>query len=1140
MCFIRVLILGIGCFLVMHITENLSCQAQSFIYSFDQSPHGKNTGLNSGSNLEFVNHPLSLLSPFDSNADDDISNEFGIWIQRSLGQYGYAMVQNTSGFTGSYTIEAFIRPESVPAGSLAADRHGIVQLNDAEGQLTGFYLTRVQGTARLGAVIRRRAGGFASLTGQSALESGRWYHVMLRVTDPGAEDATVDSARLYVNGNLDATVTGQAFVFMPRMTNLYVGTVAGSSRCFDGAMDQIRILNGVDHATWLEQIPNALLVLRRTPNLRISRPAGHFQIRLDYEAADNGRFVVLSSEGHLSAEMEFSPVGELFLQDASLNGFWIDSDDPEEFAGSSGENSERPLLSEVNERYYKIAYEPMAFPIVGTVKDILEDGQGDFDPWNQQRWVDWYAGGVLVKPFILNTSVRFATRETAWTPNLSGLSVDYLFLVSDTQCQEIDGNGLVLDARKAGYRTRTLDQLYEAGQAEWKKTEGLMNGFRFSQPRDASQSPTRIHGLTLKGFRQGIRTWRNQNHPLMIEDCIFTRNEWGTYFSGSHTHVIRNQYLENCLGGFYAGHGSNHLVIEENLFRDNNYAQLHFYSDMILDTAYGCEVFNNMLLPSQVTFSPFRIGITLYRNLDDRITGPFNNHIYQNTMEGYSTGFHIGSRMGRDIHYDVSKEARDHVHTNIFENNILRNTTIGFKITASGNLYQKNTFENVEKPFVLHCVFYNLIENVINDQSGASVSFWWSALDYPAYSQWFPLPHVLSSAIPVSEKVIHAHSDRGAPSYPSSAVGTFIQAPTLLKGSDFLQTHSTGGKPIDFAVGDFVGLNPGPEIAVIWDQPVSNIQGENYYTMIIYDSRGIELGRSGRSKMRWGMLTAGNFLRTKSGYFDPEDEIAAVYSEPVDGRYPVYVFRRGFAEPEVTLLQNNTEPVQSLAAGNFKTDGDVLDEIALVLKSGSQDIIYVKPSEPQWLALTTSIPVRLSRIAAGNFDGNAGNGDEVAGISTTADPTSSDYPIYFFRPRGTGSFAQAASGASSPWAAIGAGAFEGTEVRDSVVVSSSAVNEGIHPLEYYLPGSGVPFKTDWQDVLVAPVLSLGAGRLPVGEDLTDYERVQGLSGPDYGAQIAGWGDHAVVLSSLSQLAYWMTVNPEQETQRHLRATPLLR
>lgn len=65
------------------------------------------------------------------------------------------------------------------------------------------------------------------------------------------------------------------------------------------------------------------------------------------------------------------------------------------------------------------------------ISPVLRNNQGDFDPWNKNRWLVWYKNDKIVETFEIDTSVRFADRASDWSPDLSQPTSGVLFLVSE-------------------------------------------------------------------------------------------------------------------------------------------------------------------------------------------------------------------------------------------------------------------------------------------------------------------------------------------------------------------------------------------------------------------------------------------------------------------------------------------------------------------------------------------------------------------------------------------------------------------------------------------------------------------------------------------------------------------------------------
>jgi hypothetical protein len=349
-----------------------------------------------------------------------------------------------------------------------------------------------------------------------------------------------------------------------------------------------------------------------------------------------------------------------------------------------------------------------------------------------------------------------------------------------------------------------------------------------------------------------------------------------------------------------------------------------------------------------------------------------------------------------------------------------------------------------------------------------------------------------------------------------------------LTGIPMKDVYSAGGTPIDIACCDFYNNSPGDELAVLWDQPISNISGNNYYSIVIYDKSGIEINRCGRSSKKWKTIAAGDFLSEKG------HEIAVTPAEAVDGKYPVYIFRRGYESPHAVILAENTIEIKSMAAGNFY-QSDNYDEIAIVFETGSTNITYVKPNSG-WSSSTISVPAALRDITAGNFDGLYG--DEVAGV--TDSPSSI---VYYFKPSTSGAFTTSGSSGGSNWTAVSGGNFDGNSNSDQTAVAGQ-VYDGICEISYFQPGSPSAFKKADEKALGVEIASMTAGYFYLDERSQSYQRIRGFQPTeDYSSQIDSWGKHTIVLPILPQTtaipAFWIT-SDSTGNKSHLAVTPLFK
>jgi parallel beta-helix repeat protein len=832
------------------------------------------------------------------------------------------------------------------------------------------------------------------------------------------------------------------------------------------------------------------------------------------------------------------------------------------------------------------------------ISSVLNNGQGDFDPWNQTRWAAWYSSGKVKYPFEIDCSVRFAARTTPWQADLSSLTDPYyvagvnskwpkLFIVTTNNSIAIDGHGLVIDARKSSTYGWDLEYYY-TNQPTTATGWGGWYGFYFHQTglvsgTDAGSTLTNIH---LIGFRHGISVDFAHQRQFTVSDSVFQTCVDGAYTRGANVTFSGCQFKENAYGGVYAECESHGYVFENCTFRDNDFLNNASYGDIMLDACYNYTIRNCQFLPAYMTI-PYHKAITMYRNAgeadDIREHAVHSNLIENNTFDGYNVAIDSSIREGMLTANDKAYEGRCYTNNNTVRGCDFSNCKIGLRLAGQFNTIDNNTFTNVEREIVLHNVFYKQLGNTILRQPGTTVWLWSAASDYSEYADYvaYPTDPGLNSGIGKEEKLYFVRSD-GTATINDPSPARLIVADTLLvpdaadytrdlavdmqdlyalcdlwldgtadndefsqlsaswqRANDMRDVYSTGGTPIDIAAGDFALHLPGNETAVIWDQPLSNVSDTNYYSIIIYDANGVELDRCGRSTSRWSIIAAGNFAAdTGTRVVNETEEIAAVSSEPdANGYYPIYIFRKGFMAPAVTLAATNTTPITALAAGNFKTTGDVYDEVAAVF-SGGTSIHYYKPTDSAWTAVTTNAG-QLKDIAAGNFDNNASNGDEAAGITNTT-PF-----IYFYRCGQSGIYTTAGSAGQPVWSAIGAGNFDGgSTTRDEAAVAASVPAGDVYAICCYAAGEAAPFKQIRSAVVGVPVKALDGGNVSIGEGLGLYERAEGFSASDYGAAMAGWGDEVLVLPSAPQTTsipvFWLNCAPDNSGQQYLKVTPVIR
>ena len=437
------------------------------------------------------------------------------------------------------------------------------------------------------------------------------------------------------------------------------------------------------------------------------------------------------------------------------------------------------------------------------ITSVLNTGQSDFDPWNTERWEAWYSGGVIVEPFDISTDVNFAVKTGDWYPELSTSLADSGKIFGITgQGIVVDGKGLVVDGRPSAYRADTLSTVYNDSD-RLGDTIRFKRCFSLGQPLNPSiTDSTIIQNFTVKGFSQGMRV--SSQHPLIIRNCIFSRNEWGFNFSGLATTVTANQFLENGRGAMYNGAGGGKAFITYNTYRDNGYVPEASYGDIVMDTTYKTSIEHNYFIESQYTPTHFSAAISIYRNMGEnnslRENTPYLNFIRYNSINDRQVGVHMGARMGIDYDFahDITQESRDYGYYNTIQSNNFNDVTVGIKLNTSGNKIESNTFTNVAKPIVLNCVYYSLTENIINNQNASDVYFWMKYSDYISYAWLFPYQWERNRGIAESEKLVHVRSDYGSDDFTYTGSGTLIVSPTLMVDDNAVVADFDGDKKINF------------------------------------------------------------------------------------------------------------------------------------------------------------------------------------------------------------------------------------------------------------------------------------------------------------------------------------------------------
>ncbi|MEA2069286.1 MAG: hypothetical protein U9P12_08805, partial [Verrucomicrobiota bacterium] len=637
----------------------------------------------------------------------------------------------------------------------------------------------------------------------------------------------------------------------------------------------------------------------------------------------------------------------------------------------------------------------------------------------------------------------------------------------------IEGNGLVLDIRTPELAGMSVSDIYDLTYTEARALIPYnVYGVYFNQQAGDPASAS-VSGITFYGFDKAIQCHHFNRMAGGITNCLLGFNEWAIFPRGTPSFLVQDCTIHcNLLGGVYGEYNSANWAFRNNTFYDNNPVGQNSWGDMVLDACHDYLLEGNRFLgttqPSKVR--NYFTGISLYRNRGEadnvREFASSRHLIRDNAFSGYHIAVDIAVRTGGVSGNDKSEETRTYAYDNTFADNTFSNCVIGFHVVGNRNTLARNTYVNVEREVALHSPFYKNEGTLFDGEGDTSVWLWGDASDFSAYADYIPYQDNADRHVSQSDRLFFVSSINGAPDFHDTTDGKiFVHEQSLLNGNSMQSVRNNGGTIHDIAVADFDANAPGVEFAVIWDQPVSRISSgsltyADYYSIIIYDQSGKEIDRCGRSTLQWDAITAGNFVEGRGWiHFDEEAEVAAVHTSAESGSYPVYIFRRGWAEAATTNQSSASVPVADLAVERTAGSGYV----SLAVARGTA-VDRLTPSTGSETSFCTLASTPLA-IQLGEFDGNLSDGNELAALSSGS--------IQFYE---SGSSSAFKSGAGGSWNTFSAGEFNGDpNDGDELAVASATATGGLYPVSYFDHALTNAFKTQSHSVLSEKTRAMASG-----------------------------------------------------------------
>ncbi len=189
------------------------------------------------------------------------------------GLTSYAVVSDSQALQlgdGSFSISVWVKPE------VSDGIKTIIAKQDANGPGFQFNIDSDSATGwTINASITDGQGNIVSCVNCGSVNTfGQWFHLAL-VYD-------VNDLRLYVDGTLDATITGQTLDTINATADLIVGAVNtnenASSQSFDGEIDELKLLDNVLSSEGVQRetdVINQSIVISRVGPVSLTTSQGN-------------------------------------------------------------------------------------------------------------------------------------------------------------------------------------------------------------------------------------------------------------------------------------------------------------------------------------------------------------------------------------------------------------------------------------------------------------------------------------------------------------------------------------------------------------------------------------------------------------------------------------------------------------------------------------------------------------------------------------------------------------------------------------------------------------------------------------------------------------------------------------------------
>lgn len=226
-------------------------------------------------------------------------NSYSLDLERDSTQFAYCTDTAPLSITGNLTIEAWIKPESVPGGTSTTYSIAGKYDNATPGRSYHFgYQTDGGGVLSFQFAVSNDGTNVEYLRKAYTLTAGTWYHVAVVFT------AATSTAEFFVGGSSVGTATGTYTAIHNNASLFMIGGLQNgattATETFDGLIDEVKVWNTIRTGA-------QILADSTSDSVADTSLVGYWKLNNDYaDATTNAATLTASGSPVFSSTVQFS------------------------------------------------------------------------------------------------------------------------------------------------------------------------------------------------------------------------------------------------------------------------------------------------------------------------------------------------------------------------------------------------------------------------------------------------------------------------------------------------------------------------------------------------------------------------------------------------------------------------------------------------------------------------------------------------------------------------------------------------------------------------------------------------------------------------------------------------------------------